>query len=386
MRTSESPGRRSRTRLARRWSILLGAVLLSLASPAVAATWAVVPSPNLTQFSNVLWGVDALSSGGAWAVGRAETGTLPIHRPVIERWNGTSWSISASPLPSGGGELRDVDAISASNAWAVGFTNSSNGNLTLTERWNGTSWSIVPSPSVSAQNHLLGVKTLSAGDAWAVGSHNVPGSWAFSTLTMRWTNGAWSIVPSPDTASFENHLMAIDGVSANDLWAVGHTRNGDYAVAEPLALHWDGSAWSIVPTPTANDATLEGVVALASNDVWAVGSMFSVAQLWHVPFALHWDGRSWTRVDVPSPTPQGGRLFGVAALSPTRVYAVGQASGIPSLVLRWNGTSWARETTPTTGTVWDAAAGGPGTVWAVGQRGNPNVGVGRTFTLRTTNG
>jgi hypothetical protein len=345
-----------------------------------------VSSPNLTQFSNVLWGADALSPGSAWAVGRAETGTLPIHRPVIERWNGSSWSISASPLPSGGGELRDVDATSASDAWAVGFTNSSNGNLTLTERWNGSSWRIVPSPSVSAQNHLLGVKSFSAGNAWAVGSHNVPGSWAFSTLTMRWNGSAWSVVPSPDTPSFENHLNAVDGVSANDLWAVGHTRNGDYAVAEPLALHWNGSAWSIVTTPTANDATLEGVVALASDDVWAVGSMFSVAQLWHVPFALHWDGRSWTRVDVPSPTPQGGRLFGVAALSPTKVYAVGQAPGVPSLVLRWNGSAWARESTPATGTVWDAAAAGPGTVWAVGQRGNPNTGVGRTFTLRTSNG
>jgi hypothetical protein len=385
MRSRQSPAHRSRARLAR-WSILPAVVLLWLASPAVAATWTAVSSPNLTQFSNVLWGADALSAGSAWAVGRAETGTLPIHRPVIERWNGSSWSISASPLPSGGGELRDVDAISGSNAWAVGFTNSSNGNLTLTERWNGSAWRIVPSPSVSTQNHLLGVKNLSANDAWAVGSHNLPGSWAFSTLTMRWNGSAWSVVPSPDTASFENHLMAIDGVAANDLWAVGHTRNGDYAVAEPLALHWNGSAWSIVPTPTANDATLEGVVALASNDVWAVGSMFSVAQLWHVPFALHWDGRAWTRVDVPSPTPQGGRLFGVAALSPTRVYAVGQAPGVPSLVLRWNGTRWSRETTPATGTVWDAAAAGSGTVWAVGQRGNPNVGVGRTFTLRTTNG
>jgi hypothetical protein len=384
MRSSERP-RRSRAHLAR-WSTLLAVALLALATPAAAATWTAVSSPNLTQFSNVLWGADALSPSSAWAVGRAETGTLPIHRPVIERWNGGSWSISTSPLPSGGGELRDVDATSAGDAWAVGFTNSSDGNLTLTERWNGSAWRIVPSPSVSAQNHLLGVKSFSAGNAWAVGSHNVPGSWAFSTLTMRWNGSAWSVVPSPDTPSFENHLNAVDGVSANDLWAVGHTRNGDYAVAEPLALHWNGSAWSIVPTPTANDATLEGVVALASDDVWAVGSMFSVAQLWHVPFALHWDGRSWTRVDVPSPTPQGGRLFGVAALSPTKVYAVGQAPGVPSLVLRWNGSAWTRESTPATGTVWDAAAAGPGTVWAVGQRGNPNTGVGRTFTLRTGNG
>jgi hypothetical protein len=368
------------------WPVLLAAALLALASPAAAATWRAVSSPNLTQFDNVLWGTDALSPTSAWAVGRADTGTLPIHRPVIERWNGTGWSISASPLPPGGGELRDVDATSSSSAWAVGFTATSNGNATLTERWNGTSWSIIPSPSVSAQNHLLGVKALPGGDVWAVGSHNVPGSLAFSTLTMRWRGGAWSVVPSPDTPSFENHLNAVDGTGPNDLWAVGHTRNGDYSVSAPLAMHWDGTAWRVVPTPTANDGTLEGVVALAGNDVWAVGSRFSTTLLWHVPFALHWNGSTWSNVDVPSPTPQGGRLFGVAALSPTKVYAVGQAPGVPSLVLRWNGTAWSRETTPTTGTVWDAAATGPATVWAVGQRGNPNTGTARTFTLRTTNG
>jgi hypothetical protein len=386
MRSHQRAAGRHRTRRTR-WSLLLGSALLALASPASAATWASVPSPNLTQFHNVLWGTDALSPTSAWAVGRADTGTLPTSRPVIQRWNGSSWNISASPLPSGGGELRDVDATSTGNAWAVGFSYSSNGHLTLTERWNGGAWSIVPSPSVSAQNHLLGIKTLSASNAWAVGSHNVPGSLAFSTLTMRWNGGAWSIVPSPDTANFENHLNAIDGVSANDLWAVGHTRNGEYSVRQPLILHWNGSAWSIVPSPTGNDASLEGVVALASNDVWAVGSVFSTSLLWHVPFALHWDGQRWSNVAVPSPTSQGGRLFGVAALSPTKVYAVGQAPGVPSLVMRWNGASWAREATPSTGTVWDAAAAaGSGTVWAVGQRGNPNVGVGRTFVLRTTNG
>jgi hypothetical protein len=385
MRSHQRPGGGSYPRLTR-WSALLAVALLSFASPASAATWTVVPSPNLTQFDNVLWGTDALSLTSAWAVGQADTGTLPTRRPVIERWNGTSWSISASPTPPGGGELRDVDATSASNAWAVGFTNTSNGNNTLTERWNGSSWRIVPSPSLSAQNHLLGIKTLSASNAWAVGSHNVPGSLAFSTLTMRWNGSAWSVVPSPDTPNFENHLNAIDGTAPDDLWAVGHIQNGEYSVREPLILHWNGSAWSIVPSPTANDAALEGVVALASNDVWAVGSMFSTSLLWHVPWALHWDGRSWSNVTVPSPTPQGGRLFGVAALSAAKVYAVGQAPSIPSLVMRWNGRSWAKESTPTTGTVWDAAAVGPGTVWAVGQRGNPNTGVSRTFTLRTTTG
>src|SRR4030095_3939580 len=92
MRSSERP-RRSRAHLAH-WSTLLAVALLALASP------------TLPDLSTLLGAAAALSTSSAGAVGRAETGTLPIHRPVIERWNGSSWSISASPLPPGGGALR----------------------------------------------------------------------------------------------------------------------------------------------------------------------------------------------------------------------------------------------------------------------------------------
>lgn len=361
-------------------------LVLYAAAPASAATWSVVPSPNLTQFDNVLWGVDALSPTSAWAVGRADTGTVPTSRPVIERWNGTSWSVAPSPLPPGGGELRDVDALSTTQALAVGFTASSNGFNTLTERWDGSQWRVVASPNVGAQNFLLGVKAFSGTQAWAVGSHNVPGSLAFSTLAQRWNGTSWAIVPTPDTARFENHLVAVDGTSGTDVWAVGHTSDGDYSVRQPLAMHWDGSVWSIVPTPAGRDASLEGVVALAANDVWAVGSTFSLSLLWHVPFALHWDGQRWTDVALPSPSPQGGRLADVTALSPTRVYAVGQGGSSGTVVMRWNGQRWVTDATSNAGTAWDAAAAGPNTLWAVGQRGTPNTGTGRTFVLRSTNG
>ncbi|MGH2636314.1 MAG: hypothetical protein ACRDHU_09265, partial [Actinomycetota bacterium] len=179
----------------------IGAAVIALmlaAPPADAATWTVTRSPNATPFDNVLWGVDALSPTSAWAVGHADTGTLPTRRPVVQRWNGASWASTPSPLPPGGGELRDVDALSSSSAWAVGFTNSSVGFDTLIERWNGSTWGIVPSPNVGAQNHLLGVRAFSTNDAWAVGSHNVPGTLNFATLVMRWDGSRWSLVPSPN--------------------------------------------------------------------------------------------------------------------------------------------------------------------------------------------
>ena len=371
------------------------AVMLAAAPPASAATWTVTPTPNATAFDNVLWGVDALSPTSAWAVGHADTGTLPTRRPVIQRWNGAAWVGTPSPLPAGGGELRDVDNLSSTSAWAVGFTNSSVGFNTLIERWNGSTWRIVPSPNLSAQNHLMGVRAFSSSDAWAVGSNNVPGTLNFATLVMRWNGSRWSVVPSPSPDPAENRLNDVDGVSSSDLWAVGFRQSDAYGVRQSLIIHFDGSTWSTVPTPPATDASLEGVVALASNDVWAVGWKFSLPLLWHVPYALHWDGSAWSEVPVPSPSPQGGRLFGIAATSGGNLYAVGHSNaggGIPSLIMRWNGSRWNVEPTPTRTTVanlWDASAASPGTIFAVGNTQQLRRGVlgpSRTLALRSQDG
>jgi hypothetical protein len=376
MRSGGSPGPRRHRHPRAVWVALLGATLLLLGPPASAATWTRVASPNLTQFDNVLFGVDATSSSNAWAVGRADDTSSPFRRPLIQRWNGTSWSIVSSPRPAVDSELRDVDASSASNAWAVGFT-SGGSTAALLQRWNGASWTTVPGPSGSGI--LLGVKTLSTSDAWVVGSRSTVGS--FDSMAARWNGTSWTPVatPIPDS-QLGSQLNAIDGTSSSNLWAVGQAGGGDYQVSQPIILRWNGSAWSAVATPAAIDATLEGVVALASNDVWAVGREFNRDLLWHVPWVLHWNGQSWR--EVAAPAVLGAGLSAVTALSPTRVYAVGGGS----LVLRWNGSSWTRESIPSSaGSLWDAAALGPSTVWAAGQRTRTN-GASGTSIARTTNG
>jgi hypothetical protein len=388
MRSLRHPGR---------WGLVAAVsttVVAMVTSIALAATWIVTPSPNVTPFDNVLWGVDALSPSNAWAVGHADTGTAPTRRPVVLRWNGTRWTRTPNPLPPGGGELRDVDAISGSSAWAVGFAGSDVGYDTLVERWNGNTWKIVPSPNVGAQNYLLGVEAFSGNDAWAVGAHNVPGTLNFATLVLRWRGSGWSVVPSPSPDASENRLQDVDGVSSDDLWAVGSRQAHPDGVRRSLIIHFDGTSWSTVPTPAATDDTLESVVALASDDVWAVGWKFSSSLLWHVPFALHWDGSDWSEVPVPASSPQGGRLFGVDAISSTKVYAVGQSNAggdIPSLIMRWNGSRWVVQSTPSPGSVsnlWDVAASGASTVLAVGGSAKLQQGVlgpSRTFALRSSN-
>jgi hypothetical protein len=232
------------------------------------------------------------------------------------------------------------------------------------------------------------VRAFAAADAWTVGSANVPGSLAFQTLAQHWDGASWLVVPTPNPAPFENHFTGVDGTGANDVWAVGHTRNGPDGVEQPLVAHYNGQAWQTVPTPPVRTATLQDVVALAADDVWAVGWTFSLELFNQAPYALHWDGRQWRSVALPALP--GSRFYGVTALAPDRVYAVGESSApgrISTLVMRWNGVSWTRESTPSPATVarlFDADAAGTATVWGAGDRsGAINR---QTFTVRTTNG
>ncbi|MGH8092566.1 MAG: hypothetical protein ACREIF_03725, partial [Chthoniobacterales bacterium] len=101
--------------------------------------WSIVTSPNVsTILSDYLnGGVTCASASDCWAVGEYEDDTVCSH-PLIEHWNGTSWSIATSPDPGPETVLTSVTCASASDCWAVG----SGSTQALIEHWDGTSWSI----------------------------------------------------------------------------------------------------------------------------------------------------------------------------------------------------------------------------------------------------
>src|SRR5271156_2310075 len=123
-----------------------------------------------------------------------------------------------SPRPAASfavsGDLSDVAATSASNAWAVGYTNSG----TLIVRWNGTAWKRVPSPG-SAGSLLYGVAATSSRDPWAVGCTDCSGSGGSKALIVRLNGTAWQQVPSPSLAG---SLSSVAATSASNVWAVGY--------------------------------------------------------------------------------------------------------------------------------------------------------------------
>src|SRR6266702_1089538 len=194
-----------------------------------------------------------------------------------------AWSIVSSPSPgSAHNQLNSVAAVSANDMWAVGgYSSTVNGPFQpLIEHWNGSSWSVVKSPLLpSGQNSLSffnSVVVVSPRDIWAVGYFFLePPAFKFQTLIEHWNGSSWSIVKSPNPWSRSNELNKVVALSANDIWAVG-IYNTDSAVTKPLIEHWNGSSWSVVTSPSVKNTYLADVVRVPhTGKIWAVGSSFS---------------------------------------------------------------------------------------------------------------
>lgn len=138
----------------------------------------------------------------------------------------------------------------------------------------GAGWQIITSPNGSRQvNELQSVSALAENDVWAAGVSCDTERTLGSTLIEHWNGSQWSVVPSPNPSSTLNILYGVAAVATNDVWAIGSGRIGDEDAT--LTLHWNGTAWSFISSPNVTpevDNTLSGVAAVASNDVWAVGT------------------------------------------------------------------------------------------------------------------
>ena len=331
--------------------------------PPVSGSWQKDISPNVsgtTLLTNQLLSVDAVSEKDIWAVGWAQDPNGPqfVKRTLIEHFDGNTWNIVPNPNRRNAtiSQLHSVSAASANDVWAVG--SSHDGTLpsrTLIQHWDGAQWSIALSPSPDKQfNELRGVAAISANDAWAVGFRGgTKIETPIETFILHWNGTSWIQVESPNVPGGANQLFGITAISANDIWAVGT------AAGAPLAMHWNGSTWSIVPVGSDSGLSTEKLTAVsgaAGNDVWAVGDGKGVFSNQTFATIRHWDGARWTdkvcRVASASNPPddyEGGGpdayFTGVPAGAGNDVWAVGVRGSGP-MILHWNGQGWTTVTHP----------------------------------------
>jgi hypothetical protein len=327
---------------------------------------------------NSLNGVAVLSGCDAWAVG-SRADDLDARQTLTEHWNGRHWSTVPSPSPGGAtrdNDLNAVAAVSARDVWAVGDDETSTAaTVPLAEHWNGVKWKQVAVPVPKAgEGFLYGVVALSTSNAWAVGE-TCPSCGSDETLAYHWNGHAWRQVTTPNPTDFDA-LRAVSAVSRHDVWAVGSAFDG--TANQTLAMHWNGHHWKVVATPdpagTSNLAILFGVSTDSTKDAWAVGKYYDGTTT--VTLALHWDGASWKWVKTRNPTEIDDQLAAVTALSTQNAWAVGEAvnsvGASQTLVEHWNGTRWRVVDSPDPGgteqfnTLYGVAALTAAKIWAVG--------------------
>ena len=294
-------------------------------------SWTQVPVPNLSTSGNWLRGISGTSASDIWVVGHADTtqSTGSDSKNVIMHWNGSSWQNNSVANPGmSARDLWDVEAISSSNVLAAGNYSNPGAQPQLLKN-TGSGWAQQPLNNLPNTSFLWSVDAISANDIWTVGgkSGTTGTGPTLECYTLHYNGSAWSEAPVAIVGNYRNQFNAVDGIAANDVWAVGSWTNIPSVDYKGLLMHWNGSNWtnSLLSFQFSN---VWDVKMIATNDVWAIGEK-TLGGSWST---LHWNGSTWTELAL---TAEANAFTGALAITPTHeVYA------LANHIHKWNGSSW----------------------------------------------
>ena len=347
--------------------------------------------PNAGSY-DILEAMSSTSATDVWAVGNF-TSSSGAPSDLALHWDGQSWSLIPTPyrLPRWRPIVRRVGG-SCHDAWAVGFGRGSSGTQVIVLHWNGQVWKQVAVPLIAGdQTTLWSVNALGPRNVWIAGDSTTGGLPTLAPLIEHWNGSKWHITPTPNAGMYGSEFFGISGSGANDAWAAGATATSSITSYVTLTEHWDGTKWSIVPSPNASTGSnlFYGTLDVAPGDAWSVGQ-YQTGSIYDT-LTEHWDGKAWSVVPSPNAGSSGSGLFAVTGFGSANVWAVGAAfaarPGDSPLALHWNGKRW---TVVRSGNLaalpalFEAATAVPGTatLWAAGT--GTQHGVGGTLTAERT--
>ncbi len=345
------------------------AAVLVLAVPAEAAPvspWRVVASPNQGTKGSELYGVSAVGPEHAWAIGEGSGAAL------IERWNGTAWSIVHPAALRATDRLEHLVTPGVGNIVVSGVAASGS---PLVLHFDGSAWTRTVLTMPPGADVVQSVDATSATDVWAAAQGS-----AGDTLE-HWTSIGWrqSIPVVTGSICVGIHIQELYVINDSDVWA---------RICQGKLMRWNGSQVVVEPGPQASPGSASvynGIGASSASNVWVVGfwvnDVFSPSE---GPLAGYFDGATWTSPQPPSYALWHG-FNAVAAASPASVWAVGlrwvtdssghHVVGQDNLLDYWNGHRWAEYGGPNP-TAGDSELLGASpvphskTFWAVGETGN----------------
>jgi hypothetical protein len=191
-------------------------------------TWTTTSLPVPTTEPNLdMTSISGSSPSDIWAAGTEfNEGLHRDNSPVLEHFNGTSWSNVSVPVASPTGGLTDVVDISPTDAYAVT-------TVGAILHWNGTTWTLLNATTqTGAAVTGSEVAALSPADVW-VGS---------STTLDNFNGSTWTSVPVPATTGLTpagQTLASPDAAAAvgpGTVWFAGHTFTAAGGEGLPYAL------------------------------------------------------------------------------------------------------------------------------------------------------
>ena len=267
--------------------------------------WAYSAGVSLGGRQAFLTSVAALSSDDVWAVGDfASVGPVPP-APLIEHWNGRSWSLQPtraltqlkSALPQ---TLTSVAALAPDDVWVLGTPGSNSSDVYL--HWNGASWQLSRGPNIRPHYGSAAMQVVATdhrGGLWAAGGWmrgygeaGVPGG----GTVERWNGRRWEV---DRHAAWRKPLTMVAPVAPDDVWAITGgsftIAGGGYGVSPVQVLHWNGSTWRVeLSLGGASSVLPTGLAAVSADDAYVTGHYTATQQ----PFIEHWDGTRWRRVPL----------------------------------------------------------------------------------------
>jgi hypothetical protein len=317
----------------------LAALLAACALGATAGATGVAARPRAVTNTNRTYAFLAVSCPTTtWCTAVGDSPGAPT-LPLAEAWNGTSWTTETTPDPAGAksAELTGVSCTSTTSCVAVGYEKTAGAGVrppeNLSEIWNGTAWTIAPVPGVTGDNDNLlnGVSCPSASYCVAVGiaySGPGPGTTPAETVAELWNGSVWSLMPTPNPAgNLETRFNAVSCPSTTFCEAVGFydTSGNDQDI---FSESWDGSAWTLdnIPQVDGVDA-LEGVSCVSATSCFAGGFQSDAGLI------EQWNGSGWT----PDNPAVGANLRD--SVSCATAHAC-MATGLETVTEWWNGQKW----------------------------------------------
>lgn len=168
-------------------------------------------------------------------VARAANSTSrPVAKTVVSALGratavgGRGWPVVATPKLKRGGPLQAISCVSNFDCIAVGNAvdniGLNAGNVGLVEKWNGSRWSIMSTPQIKGDSGLTAVSCLSGSDCTAVGASGL-NSEVSAVLVEHWNGSKWSIVKAPTVRS-GTLWYGVSCGSRTRCAAVGQSRSG----------------------------------------------------------------------------------------------------------------------------------------------------------------